>query len=247
MFNISSAPTFRFHNDYFASVLCFFRKDREVQEAWHIYIAFWSCYSICRPFRLDISVDVDFVDLLLEDLKHQDPPLLHYQKPWITSQAEERIYLWSGDNFPTNRPSHRGPAPSKRDIEPSIMPSEHWLEVELPCPAPQAKLSNDMLVLGRLSKLPTLLSLWLEPVSRPDSEVQTLVASENGSLPKKYTSQTIANLKNPAILARSLARTCAGEICSSPEEADSVCAELFVLSRTQEATMYFKDVVDGSY
>lgn len=175
-----------------------------------------SDYHLCP----DTSVDMDVVDLLMEDLRRQGPPLLACHKPWSTTQAAERIDQLSGDRLPINHPSHRGSAPSEREIAPPIMPSEHWLADELPCPAPQAKLSQDMLVLGRLPQLPSPQTLWLEPVSHRDSVLHIVVESENSSLAKEHTSRTFANFKKPAILSRSSARACAGEICSSSEGLD---------------------------
>ena len=173
--------------------------------------------------HFDIFVNMDLVDLLMKELEHQDPPLLPYHRPWITSQAREWIDQFSGDVLPIPRPAHRGPVPSEHDIEPPIMPSEHWLADELPCPAPPAKLSNNMLALGRLPKLPSLLSLWPDPISHPGSIQRTVAAPENASLSKEHTFRTIANSADLAIPGRPPARTCPAEIFGSTKNLTHLC------------------------
>lgn len=154
---------------------------------------------------------MDPVDLVMKDLEHRDPPL-PYHRPWITSQARKWIDQFSGDLRPKLRPAHRGPVPSEHDIEPPIMLSEHWPADELPCPAPLAKLSNNMLALSGAAKTPSLRALWLDPIPHPDSILHTVVAPENSSLSKKHPSRTSANSEELAIPGRPWARTCPAEM-----------------------------------
>lgn len=179
---------------------------------------------------LDEFIAMDFMEFFTEDLEHREMPLTTYHKPWITSRTRERIDQLSNDNVPIQRPPLRGPAPCDHDMEPPIMPSEHWLANESPCPVPPTKLSHDMIVVSRLPKLSSLLTLWLDPFVHRKPEPDFMVESDNNSPGKERASQAATDVEDPIIAGLSSARTRLAEAFCSVEESDTNLAASFLPS-----------------
>jgi hypothetical protein len=93
---------------------------------------------------------MDWGDYLTEDLElHRETHPSPWEQPRITASTRERIDRLSSDDHGLDRPARRGQAPSHDEIEPPIMPSEHWLDDEPPPANPAGKPSTDKIVRSR--------------------------------------------------------------------------------------------------
>ena len=97
---------------------------------------------------------MDWEDFFTKDLeRHRNAQPSPWPQRWTTASTRERIDRLSSDDYEPNRPAYRGQAPAHDEIEPPIMPSEHWLEDEPPPMTPAGKPSMDEVIESRVRML----------------------------------------------------------------------------------------------
>ena len=97
---------------------------------------------------------MDFGDYFTQDLeRNRKAPPSPWEKPQIPPATRERIDRLSSDDHGLDRPTRRGPAPTEEEIEPPIMPSEHWLEDEHRYVTPAGEPSKGKIFVSRSKPL----------------------------------------------------------------------------------------------
>jgi hypothetical protein len=153
----------------------------------------------------------DFVDFFAEDLEHRTAPMSPQTRPWITCRMRTRIDRLANDMPLKNRPASRGRTPRVRGMEPPIMPSEHWLADESPCPFPEERLSNDTIMAHRLPKLASLRSLCTGQSSLQDEGLRNTPVLVPIFLARGTPPRASIVSKAATVTSRPWARTCRAE------------------------------------
>jgi hypothetical protein len=126
-------------------------------------------------FCLRIVMDMDFADIFMEELASQKilSPLWGQA---ITLRTVEWVDQPSNPVDPTHRPARRWLPPSEQEIEPPVLPMEHWLLDEQLCQAWVEMLSNDMIVCPSTAKASTRPTPWIGRPSRYEFAARCAVA-----------------------------------------------------------------------
>lgn len=181
---------------------------------------------------------MDFVDFFAQDLQYRELPPLPSKGPEITTRTRERIDQLSNDVCSRTRPPYRTPPPCEHEMEPPIMPSEHWLADEGICRIPVQQPSIDTIVASRISKLTPLRNLWRRPLVHHTQEPQDVLQADHKLLVKGCTHQAGINSPDHSVSARPPARNRLAEAFGTSEDSDRNLAEMSSLQLAPMATMY---------